>query len=273
MGAPFLYYHPISYLTKAFELGRVFTYKYTVNFKFLPESIFLNPLFSKGLLLLLIILIIIFYKIWIQGNLKKCTKFNIRQDHNSRKDKNKKSPTIATNSILHKILHEEEIVLWSHEDDSNDHDDKASRTSSCFSINTNQDTLTAYYMISTLFVFNFLGIVTARSIHYQFYTWYFHTLPLLLFLPINVNTNIQNDQRKYNICNKLLNLCIMLGIECSYSITQDDFASPWTSILLQVCHVIILGRLLFVCRCSSASSSGKSTLNCFHYIREDRSRK
>jgi alpha-1,3-mannosyltransferase len=29
---------------------------------------------------------------------------------------------------------------------------------------------------------NFVGIVTARSLHYQFYSWYFHSLPLMLWL-------------------------------------------------------------------------------------------
>ena len=33
LGAPFLWHHPIHYLRKAFELDRVFFYKWTVNWK------------------------------------------------------------------------------------------------------------------------------------------------------------------------------------------------------------------------------------------------
>jgi alpha-1,3-mannosyltransferase len=33
LGAPFLLTFPVSYLRKAFELDRVFFYKWTVNFK------------------------------------------------------------------------------------------------------------------------------------------------------------------------------------------------------------------------------------------------
>ena len=33
----------------------------------------------------------------------------------------------------------------------------------------------------TMWVGNFVGIVCARSLHYQFYSWYFHSVPFLLF--------------------------------------------------------------------------------------------
>jgi alpha-1,3-mannosyltransferase len=55
LGFPFLTTYPISYLTKAFELNRVFFYEWTVNFKFLSEEIFLSKPLAIGLLLLTII--------------------------------------------------------------------------------------------------------------------------------------------------------------------------------------------------------------------------
>ena len=52
LGLPFLLHAPVAYLTRAFELSRVFTYKWTVNFRFLDESTFQ----SKPMAVLLIIL-------------------------------------------------------------------------------------------------------------------------------------------------------------------------------------------------------------------------
>lgn len=50
LGAPFLLAHPVSYLTKAFELSRVFTYRWTVNWAFLPESVFVSKPLAAALL-------------------------------------------------------------------------------------------------------------------------------------------------------------------------------------------------------------------------------
>jgi alpha-1,3-mannosyltransferase len=55
VGYPFLSRYPIQYLSKAFELSRVFMYKWTVNWKFLSEEIFLTKQLSIGLLLLTVI--------------------------------------------------------------------------------------------------------------------------------------------------------------------------------------------------------------------------
>lgn len=48
---PFLREDWQTYLHSAFEFSRVFLYKWTVNWRFIPEDIFLSPQLAKGLLL------------------------------------------------------------------------------------------------------------------------------------------------------------------------------------------------------------------------------
>ena len=55
LGYPFLVTYPIQYLSRSFELGRVFMFKWTVNFKFLPEDIFIGKELSIVLLIMTII--------------------------------------------------------------------------------------------------------------------------------------------------------------------------------------------------------------------------
>lgn len=48
---PFLFSHPRSYFAGAFNISRQFLYKWTVNWRFVPEDIFLSKSFAYGLLL------------------------------------------------------------------------------------------------------------------------------------------------------------------------------------------------------------------------------
>lgn len=50
LGLPFLTSFPIEYISRAFDLGRVFEFKWTVNWKFLPEATFVGKPFSIALL-------------------------------------------------------------------------------------------------------------------------------------------------------------------------------------------------------------------------------
>lgn len=63
VGAPFLMDNWKSYVTKAFELSRVFNYKWTVNYKFLPEELFVAPQFG---LLLLALTIASWAALWVR---------------------------------------------------------------------------------------------------------------------------------------------------------------------------------------------------------------
>jgi len=50
IAAPFVVKHSKSYVGRAFELSRVFLYKWTVNWRFVGEDFFLSTAFSRGLL-------------------------------------------------------------------------------------------------------------------------------------------------------------------------------------------------------------------------------
>lgn len=122
IGAPFLLRHPVSYLRKAFELDRQFFYIWTVNLKFLPETVFLSKTTAVVLLLLHVGLLV---------------------------------------AYVYRLT-------------------KAKRP------------VNAETVLSTFFVSNFIGICCARTLHYQFYSWYFSSLPFLLWretpypLPIRI---------------------------------------------------------------------------------------
>ena len=62
LGLPFLTTFPWAYIQRSFDLGRVFTYKWTVNLKFLSEEIFVSHNLSIILLIATIVSMILF--IW-----------------------------------------------------------------------------------------------------------------------------------------------------------------------------------------------------------------
>ena len=69
---------------------------------------------------------------------------------------------------------------------------------------------------------NFIGVACARTLHYQFYTWYFHAIPALLW-----HARLPTPLR----------LMLWLGIEAAFNVYPATWAS---SSLLQLCHVALL---------------------------------
>lgn len=60
IGLPFLQEYPWEYLAGAFDFSRVFLYKWTVNWRFVPEDIFLSKPFAKGLLVINLVILVVF---------------------------------------------------------------------------------------------------------------------------------------------------------------------------------------------------------------------
>jgi len=72
-------------------------------------------------------------------------------------------------------------------------------------------------------VSNLVGIVFARTLHYQFYSWYFHAIPLLLWV-----------SPSYPIAVRIV---LWIMVEYAFNVFP---ATPTSSVILQVAHAAIL---------------------------------
>ncbi|KAH8959202.1 hypothetical protein BDL97_06G067200 [Sphagnum fallax] len=190
VGMPFLAAYPTEYLSRAFNLGRVFIHFWSVNFKFVHEEVFVSKPFAITLLVVHLGLLFLF------AQYKWCK-------------------------------HEGGIAAASGLVRSNKDDEKLSNPGFSFVTNVNriQQALRADHIVSVLFTGNFIGIVCARSLHYQFYSWYFYSLPFLLW-----KTTFPTPIR----------FALFIGIELCWNVYPS---TPLSSLVLLACHVIILGGL------------------------------
>ncbi|CAL8069915.1 unnamed protein product [Calicophoron daubneyi] len=172
LGAPFLFHNAGAYLSRAFNFGRQFLYQWTVNWRLIPEHVFLDRRFHLTLLSLhIVFLVILLYKfIRSRGGIGRfACLFNP-----------KRVPAADPSSILY-----------------------------------------------PLFVSNLVGITFSRSLHYQFYVWYFHTL-VYLFWCVDC----------FSVPVKLL----LLGL---IEICWNTYPSTvYSSGLLHFCHLALLFGLL-----------------------------
>ncbi|NXK21185.1 ALG3 mannosyltransferase, partial [Arenaria interpres] len=185
LGLPFLLVNPLGYLTRSFDLGRQFQFKWTVNWRFLPEEVFQSRAFHAGLLL---------------AHLAGLGLFALHRWHRSKesilallKDPAKRkhpSPPLTVNNIL-----------WE-----------------------------ALQIVFVLFSSNFLGVCCSRSLHYQFYVWYFHTLPYLLWC--TPTTKLAHMPK-----------VLLLGvIELCWNTYPSTVCS---SLSLHICHGLVLLQLWY----------------------------
>ncbi|XP_042883514.1 lethal(2)neighbour of Tid protein-like [Penaeus japonicus] len=165
LGLPFLMANPLGYIKQSFDLGRVFLFEWTVNWRFLPEEIFVNRWFHLVLLVLHLVLLCTFaYTHWDRY--------------------------LVNYSTLQGIGLETEMACQ--------------------------------LFVLPLFVSNFIGVAMSRSLHYQFYVWYFHSLPYLLW------------STQFSVTFRLL----LLGV---VELCWNTYPSTWwSSGLLHACHLAVL---------------------------------
>ncbi|XP_068659583.1 dol-P-Man:Man(5)GlcNAc(2)-PP-Dol alpha-1,3-mannosyltransferase [Aristolochia californica] len=186
LALPFLLSHPISYISRAFNLGRVFIHFWSVNFKFVREEIFVSKEFAIILLILHLVILTAFshYK-WCkhEGGIFRFLSSRIF------------SGKLASSSAQF-LAYEAKVLNVNH-------------------------------IVTLMFVGNFIGIIFARSLHYQFYSWYFHSLPFLLW-----KTRFPTPIR----------LILFAGVELCWNIYPSNV---YSSFLLFCIHLTILLGLWF----------------------------
>lgn len=61
LAVPFLLENPVGYIVRSFNFGRQFFYVWTVNWRLIPEDIFLNKYFQTALLLCHVVVLVLFF--------------------------------------------------------------------------------------------------------------------------------------------------------------------------------------------------------------------
>lgn len=192
LGLPFLWYDYWAYIKGSFDLGRVFEHKWTVNYRFLPRNIFECGYFHILLLVSHIALLLLFLPM-LKKYLSSYAKLNyITSDIKNFIKKDKKKENLETKNT-------EELVKME-----------------------GKMNIIAQLFVLPFYITNFIGVALARSLHYQFYSWYFYSILYLVFCT------------KYKKSGMFLLLAV---IEFCWNVYPSTNLS---SILLHVCHVLII---------------------------------
>ncbi|XP_049887414.1 lethal(2)neighbour of tid protein 2 [Pectinophora gossypiella] len=243
LGLPFLLGNPVAYLKGSFDVGRVFNHTWTVNYRFLDVPTFESRCFHLTLLGIHITLLYIFLPMCVRYFRSYCA-LKYLQNHvqpqidaknleNKRlrlKGKGKESKKkLGKKEEPEKLTKDQEDFIKSFEEalqKSNKGGKKVSKTeleedirNTHYSIDF--DILSQLFILP-MFVVNFIGVVCSRSLHYQFYAWYFHSLPYLLW-----SCNYSN----------IVRFLILALIELSWNTYPS---TNFSSVLLHVCHVAVL---------------------------------
>ncbi|CAH0600328.1 unnamed protein product [Chrysodeixis includens] len=243
LGLPFLISSPVAYLKGSFDIGRVFNHTWTVNYRFLDVDVFENKCFHLSLLAIHVLLLIVFIPMCVKYFNSYCRlKFvqkQVQPQIDAKNVENKKKSKLKKDlkKKLNKQNEEQENLSKEQKDFLNSFEVMLQKSSQKggnkvakkpvevveedphYSINF--DILSQLFILP-MFIVNFIGVMCARSLHYQFYSWYFHSLPYLLW------------SNNYSVITRFLLLALIEMCWNTYPSTD------LTSALLHVCHIIVL---------------------------------
>ncbi|XP_055851647.1 lethal(2)neighbour of tid protein 2 [Episyrphus balteatus] len=240
LGAPFLFSYPWAYIKGSFDLGRVFEHKWTVNYSFLSRSIFENKIFHLSLLALHLGLLIVFASVTFNffrsycrlRELQKQLEPQVKRKNleakmmKAKKPQPKKESTEEFTPDQQSFIDSFEKSLKKSSGQSkpnklpeDEQEDQIDAEPEKYSIQFDKCTQLA---ILPLFLCNFIGVICARSLHYQFYVWYFHSLPYLVWCT------------SFNLGTRYLILGLIEFCWNTYPSTN------FSSAMLHFCHFVLL---------------------------------
>ncbi|KAJ7489828.1 glycosyltransferase family 58 protein [Mycena galericulata] len=176
LALPFLEEDHWAYLRSAFDLSRVFLYKWTVNWRMIGEATFLSQQWANGLLF---------------GHVSALAAFGLFVWC-------KKDGGVWT--VLKRGLRKPDLPA-------------------------SFAPLTADYIATIFFTSNLIGIIFARSLHYQFYSWYAQQLPFLAW------------RTRFPV---FVKIGLIMAIEYSWNVFPS---TPFSSTSLLVANTILLGGI------------------------------
>lgn len=157
---PFLTTHPSEYLQCAFDFKRQFMFKWSINWQFIGEMGFQDSLFQKSLLVSQIIIITMVIFVNYPRNLLDDIYRSFRHPFTD----------IVVVNVDIKVADKKESIQNDEENNNGNVFDKYEEQ---------QLKLQQVSVPILLILTNFAGVLFARSLHYQFLSWYHWTIPVL----------------------------------------------------------------------------------------------
>lgn len=218
LGAPFLYANFWGYVHGSFDVGRVFEHRWTVNYRFLERAVFESRVLHVGLLALHLLLLMVFlplaWRYLTSYDKLKQIEMQLKPQLDQPASKGKGAAATTKKQRMDASLsRDQQRFLDAYEGALR----RRSVGDSTFSVDFSSS---AQLLVLPMFVANLVGVACARSLHYQFYTWYFHSLlyvawcaqmpRVLVLLLLGVLEYCWNCYPSTECSSALLHLCHLL---------------------------------------------------------------
>lgn len=232
LGLPFLYSNFWAYIKGGFDLGRIFEHKWTVNYRFLDRELFENRYFHFALLAMHVALLLMFLpaiKRYLSSYATLDKVINQLKSDVKKKEAKKKKEEETLTKMQQKFLDGfEKQLQMADARQRNVNKDAASKSPSSKETYEIDFARVTQLFILPFFITNLIGVACARSLHYQFYCWYFHSLLYLVHCT------------PYR---KPVNFLILGIIEFCWNTYPS---TVFSSLALHLCHILIIGGVYIV---------------------------